>query len=370
MSRFSWAAWPQLVGHLGGSIDLEGSARRFGLLRRVRQIGSASDLLRLALAFGPGEQSLRETAAWAEMQGIASLSAPGLMYQLRDAGDWLEHVALGLINLVRQETREAAGGVQKPVRIIDGSVISAPGTGKNWRLHATYDLQADCFCGVELTGTTTAEALERGAVVAGCVYVADRVYARPGSLRHVVDEGGDYLVRLGARSLRLLDQDGALLDLPALLKASGSGVIDRPVIIDRHSKRVGSIVRKDAEWQPLAARLIAIPKPPEAAALSRKQAARSSQRGMHQVQDSTLQVADWLILITSLPTKTHDVQALMQLYRKRWQVEIAFKRLKSILRINRLPAKEPRLTKAWLYAHLIFALLIDQITPQLRDSPP
>jgi IS4 transposase len=77
-----------------------------------------------------------------------------------------------------------------------------------------------------------------------------------------------------------------------------------------------------------------------------------------------------LVLLTSLGTGDATPDQLLQLYRKRWQIEIAFKRLKSLIRFDRLPAKEPRLAKAWLCAHLILAIFIDAITPHLRDSPP
>jgi IS4 transposase len=45
----------------------------------------------------------------------------------------------------------------------------------------------------------------------------------------------------------------------------------------------------------------------------------------------------------------------------RWQIELAFKRLKSLLNIDRLPAKNPHLARAWLNAHLLLALLIDDM---------
>ena len=60
----------------------------------------------------------------------------------------------------------------------------------------------------------------------------------------------------------------------------------------------------------------------------------------------------------------------MALYRLRWQVEIAFKRLKSLLRIGDLPAKGPELARSWIAAHLIAALLLDTMTQDFLDSPP
>lgn len=76
------------------------------------------------------------------------------------------------------------------------------------------------------------------------------------------------------------------------------------------------------------------------------------------------------MLITSVPADQASTDQLMAAYRLRWQIELAFKRLKTLLHIDRLPAKEPRLAKAWLSAHLIAPLLIEDIIPQLRAPPP
>ena len=49
---------------------------------------------------------------------------------------------------------------------------------------------------------------------------------------------------------------------------------------------------------------------------------------------------------------------------------MAFKRLKSILRLDRLPAKDPGLARAWIAAHLLLALLIEDTTAQMADFSP
>ena len=42
----------------------------------------------------------------------------------------------------------------------------------------------------------------------------------------------------------------------------------------------------------------------------------------------------------------------MLVYKQLWTVELSFKRLKSILRLHRLPAKDPGLARAWIAAHV------------------
>ena len=46
--------------------------------------------------------------------------------------------------------------------------------------------------------------------------------------------------------------------------------------------------------------------------------------------------AGWLMLITSLPREAWPAERVLTLYRRRWQVELAFKRLKSLIGLEDL----------------------------------
>ena len=80
--------------------------------------------------------------------------------------------------------------------------------------------------------------------------------------------------------------------------------------------------------------------------------------------------ARYTMIVTSLDAATYPTETVLSLYRQRWQIELAFKRLKSLLHIDRLPAKNKNLARTWLYAHLVLAILIDTMTQQMLDSPP
>jgi hypothetical protein len=75
------------------------------------------------------------------------------------------------------------------------------------------------------------------------------------------------------------------------------------------------------------------------------------------------------MLLTSLPP-TVPASEVLAAYRLRWQVELAFKRLKSLLGLDRLPAKGEALARSWLLAHLILALLIEDAAQDLLAVPP
>ncbi len=77
-----------------------------------------------------------------------------------------------------------------------------------------------------------------------------------------------------------------------------------------------------------------------------------------------------MILATSLPAEGYPAEEVLAVYRLRWQIELAFKRLKSLLHIDRLPTRTERASRSWLYPHLIMALLCDDLSQEFLESSP
>src|SRR5271168_1916944 len=78
-----------LLERLPAGLDLDRLALETKAIQRRREVVGGAALLRIALARGPGGLSLRQTAAWASMQGIAELSNPGVKYRLDQATEFL-----------------------------------------------------------------------------------------------------------------------------------------------------------------------------------------------------------------------------------------------------------------------------------------
>ena len=149
-------------------------------------------------------------------------------------------------------------------------------------------------------------------------------------LAHVLEQGADVIVRAGWKGARWLDRNRKPFDILAALAAAGNaGVPDRPVWI----------ARKKAP--PLALRLVAFRKPPEAAEASRVKARQAAKREGYAISGGTLAAAEWVILVTSLDTKTFSTNAIGELYRARWRIEMAFKRLKSLIGLSAPPGEDP-----------------------------
>jgi hypothetical protein len=70
--------WSGLISRVAGDLDLDALAKETRALVRRRGVPDAKALLRLALARGPGGMSLRQTAAWAHLNGGGNLTDASL----------------------------------------------------------------------------------------------------------------------------------------------------------------------------------------------------------------------------------------------------------------------------------------------------
>lgn len=264
--------WQEVIAPLASLVDLDATARTKGALLRRREIKSASSLLRLAMAWGPGGLSLRRAAAWAGLSGIADLCDGAVLKRLRKAADWLEWLVQTVL-LARAPAAESFAAQGRLIRLVDGSTFGVVGSDKpGWRLQAGFDLPTGRMGTMTLTPIAEGEGLERVPVTAGELRIADRGYARPEGLRHMVENGGDFLVRMGSRSLKLEDGDRTGIDLSAVFAtAEQTGLYDRDVFV-LHGRKG----RKT--WPPLRVRMIVRRLPPDAAEAARERLRRSGQR--------------------------------------------------------------------------------------------
>lgn len=358
MEQLDSADLSLIVERMGGAMALASSARKYKAFLRPRGIKSAVDLLRLAFMYGPGGYSLRALAAMAAADDIADVSDVAVLERLKRTADWLQSLceeALGRVAKVID-----ASLTKRPIRIVDSSRLEGPGD-RVWRLHLCYDAGGARIVDAAITTSTEGDRLDRLAVTPGEIRVGDRGFAKPDKIKNTLDAGADVLVRLSWNSLQLSHPSGKPIDWMDLFNQAGvQGSRDIPVLMHKaHS-----------QFDPLPLRLVLIKKPPAAAAKARAKARRSSQKNQNRIDPRTLAGADYLILLTSLRCEEFAISLLGALYRLRWQVELAIKRLKSILHIDRLPAKNPDLARAWLYAHLLLALLLEEASSELDALSP
>lgn len=344
--------WSSIVSRLSEVADLEATARSFGALQRVRKVRLASELLRLAFMYGPGHLSLRTTGALAGEAGMAALSDKGVLGRLRKMGDWLEYL---LQCLLAQKRGLEGGDGTLNLALVDGSVVCGPGsTGSDWRLHARFDPGRGCFADLVLTRGTQGERVDRTQIEAGHTVIQDRGYARVRDFAAVLGAKAAFITRIGWNSRHLFDADGQRLDVLQLLPKTD--------LLIEHLVYVKGL------QAPL--RLVMQRLPPEHAQRQRKRVARKSSKSGHKLNPRTTVAAGYLMLVTSLPAQAQPVERIVAMYRHRWQIELGFKRLKTLAGLDKLPAIDPALARTWLLAQLIIAVLTDELAIETVGFPP
>lgn len=337
----------------------QGKARELGALRRGRGIADAPTLLRVMLIHLAQGCGLRETAVRAREGGLASVSDVAILKRLKGCAEWFKWMAEGLRQKWLPEFPAAAGAwAGRRVRLVDGTMVSEPGsTGSKWRLHYSIGVPALNCDEVIITSQREGETLKRYGVAAGDILIGDRGYAHPAGIAHVVAHKGDVIIRTNLVTLPLHDAKGVRIDpLLYLRTLQVGGCADWPVWV-RHDKRL------------IAGRLCAVKKSAAAAHKARQRVLRESQRGGVQVRQETLEAAEYVFVFTTLD-KAVDVQTVLELYRGRWQIELAFKRLKSLVQLGHLKKHDALAARAWLQGKLLVAFLLDALLETAERISP
>jgi hypothetical protein len=329
--------------------------------RHRRYFRSADRLLRILLMHVGKGYSLRETAARAHVAKLGLVSDVAILDRMRMAEGWFREMCLALVKEQRIDLPDSPKGGR--LRLVDSTLVKEPGpSGSQWRLHYSLllpSLECDHFDLTPAKGVDTGESLTRLEVAAGDLVLADRGFSRAADLDHVQKGGGRLLVRLNWASLPLVDQDGhplALLEKLATLETSadvGEWEAFVPLSGDRR----------------LAVRVCALRKDQAAIALAHKRLRRQASKKQHKVRPETFEHAKYIVVVTTLPVEQSGVD-ILELYRLRWQIELLFKRLKSLANLGHVPKKDPASSRAWLYGKLLVALLADKLTRQARAFSP
>jgi len=355
--------FPDLLKRLPAGLDLDRLALETKAIQRKRKIGDGASLLRLALARGPGGFSLRQTSGWVSLLKIAELSNPGVHYRLKQAVAFLAAI-VGVLLAVKAPGANLRW-LGRTLRLADGTCVSKPGSkGTDWRVHGVFDLGSGGFSHLELTDKHGAEALERGVPIAGEIRIGDRNYARVPVLQRFLAAArgtADFIVRVGWNALQLSTPTGKPFDLIGYLQRLSAGMRPHEVTLRAAAGRGEAA---------LALRLIIQRKTPEATEATRLALRRAAIKKGKKLDPRSLVAAEFIILGTSLPTRGYTAKDILAVYRLRWQIELAFKRLKSLLHIDRLPTRTAPTSRSWLYAHLIFALLCDDLSQDFLESSP
>jgi transposase len=113
------------------------------------------------------------------------------------------------------------------------------------------------------------------------------------------------------------------------------------------------------EQRTLQGRVCAIKKSRQAAEKARKAVLRQAQKGGSKPKPETLEAAGYTFVFTTIPSNDLVSTNVLEMYRGRWQIELVFKRLKSILGLGHLRKTDKQAAQAWIHGKLFVAFLVE-----------
>jgi hypothetical protein len=246
---------------------------------------------------------------------------------------------------------------------LDGSCVSGPGAhGADLRMHGVLRLHDLAVRDIQITTDAEGETLRRFNWAPGQLVIVDRGYANPPGIAWTVDHGADVLVRVNRGSLPLY--------VPSAAPADGAADGEEPKLVDvldwcrglpghRVVEKAVQVLHKDGpEVRKVAGRLIGFRLHEKEANEARERARR--EHGSALTQDH-LQAAEYVLLFTTSPAARLSAARCIQAYRLRWQIELQWKRWKSICHFDKLPNYRDDTMLSWLTAKVLLGLILDRV---------
>jgi hypothetical protein len=205
------------------------------------------------------------------------------------------------------------------------------------------------------TGEKLANFKELGA---NDIVMADRAYGTIPGIEHLRRLGSGFVLRLKAKAFGIYNKNGLKIDLIKGLKGLKAG----------ESMDLEVFYKVSGELVPV--RICAMRKDRKSEREGLERLKKTNQRKRGEKAVSALQSAynKYIIVATSIGKEVSAKQVL-ELYRMRWQIELAFKRLKSLFKYNEVPMKLDKTARAWFYGKLLLAIFCQALVNKARFSP-
>jgi len=330
-----------------------------GAVERLRGFSSPEVLLRMLMLHAARGYSLRETVVRAKLANWTDISDVAFLKRLRNSEEWLRILCL---ELLRQNVAcRLEEGVSRTIRVGDGTIVREPGkTGSQWRILYSVRLPSlvcDFFEVTATIGEGSGESLSRLPVGPRELILADAGYCSVAGIEYIWQNGADVLVRVNPQSFVAYSVLGrrisVLSRLQALSKVGQFG--EWPVVLR-------------GQGSTFAGRLCAVRKSDCAIQLAHRRLQRRASKKQMITRPDTLEFARYVTVFTTRSSgSTTDV---LNAYRMRWQIELVFKRLKSLAQLGHVPKHDDHSSRAWLYGKLLVTLLAQKLIRIGRDISP
>ena len=328
-----------------------------GAIVRKRDIKSPDDLMMLCLFHLLTGCSLVEISELAKLSEIGDISDVAFMKRFQNCNEWfkwiISHIkSNGIIDYTPPE-------YLKNYRLLalDASDVREKGcSGRLYRLHFALDIVKMSAALYNITSQEVGEKLSNFDLKEKDLVLGDRIYSSVNGIEHCMNCGADFVLRVRYNGFHSYNADGTTMDLGEAITGSGKETGDINVFL---KTQAGNII---------PARVCYCKKDEEAIKATLKRIKKRDNKHQTTTSKEAKAFNEYIVVVTSLG-ETITAEEILDLYRYRWQVELYFKRLKSLLGYGELPKKKENSIFAWLNGKIMIALLIELVISKATFPP-
>ena len=305
-------SWPSVREFL--PLDLDGLAVESKCLARRRGVEGGEALARTLMLVGLPNASLERASKMACEIGVANLNTTALFKRVCQSEDFLKAMFCETLKHA-VDVGERWGKYR--LLAVDATALCGPGAkGTDQRLHTVYNLSKGLPLSVLLTGPKGGEALwQHHSFGKDDLLLCDSGYGYNKSFLWALNLKANFLIRFNFATVTLYDeQDRRIMAEEADVTIPAHGTTEMTVKMSDWPHPLRAVGGRNAEGEPR-----------------------------------------WIL--TNLSQKELPHSEVRQLYRKRWQVELFFKRLRSLLHADQLPTRDGPTARPWIWAKLLIASL-------------
>ncbi len=326
-------------------------------ITRKRTIKNPLDLLRLILFYLSGNKSLIDVSQFALISGIGKISDVALMKRFIKAKSWIVWLTQHILpNPVIQYKKPKWLEAYQAVAIDASDIVEKGAVKKTWHLHYAVDIFTLTCSQFKITGQSTGESLKNFTLVKGLLVIADRAYGTIKSIEHCLAAEADFIIRIKNKAFNIYDADGRKLVFTDWLRTVGETARELNVYIKNSQKKLVPL------------RICACKKTKEEIDAEKTRIKKMESKKQVKLSDETVFTHSYMFVITSLPAEISAAE-ILSCYRLRWQVELVFKRLKSLLQLGSIPTKTEEAGEAWINGKILLSLLTEKYLGDIDFSP-
>ncbi|MEO9205329.1 MAG: IS4 family transposase [Gammaproteobacteria bacterium] len=333
------------------------------MVRKFRNFSCEEKLMRTLLLHIACGYSLRETTVRAKASNIADVSDVALLKRLKLSENWFKALSFSLL--------EERGPVEKIkvkknicMKLVDATIVKEPGkTGSSWRIHYSLklpELNCDYFKLTGVKGQGTGESFKQFPIQNNDCIIGDRGYSTAQGIAYVASQGAYSLVRINTNAVNFYSKDLQSFNLLDNINAVNTVFL----------MKSWDVLVKSADGHHITGRLCVIRKTEAAIAQALKRLKREASKRQSELKPGTIEYAKYIIVFTTLSVRDFSTKEVLDWYRLRWQIELVFKRLKSLAGLGHLPKYDEGSARAWLHAKLFVGLMIEKLIRYSSDFSP